>query len=387
MREPKPKKDKNGVYHIRFRIKSKDGKVYQKHFSKSEWRTGKDAVNYYNQWMKDEGLSTSGINIDDLNRMYLKDTPLKQSTYDNRVLVYNKYIFPVFEKVVADKIEVKDIRRWQNELLKMKSKKGKEFRDGYLKAIQDHFRAILNYGVKLGYVNRSPFAITNAKRGNERKIIRHYTPDEFTQFVNAVDKQIYADFYTFLYWTGMRAGEVIALTDGDIDLTSGTISVTKSFYHAKKIVIPTPKSKNSFRTVVMTSEVKRIAERIINEHSKSYKYSKKAILFGFDQHLIISTLQFALERYSKRGGVHRINLHGFRHSHVYMLRKMGFNPFEIAKRIGDDIIEVNNTYGQWFDEGQREMVKQIDDMRNYALKIDENDDYVANVLQKEVGKA
>ena len=383
LREPKPRKGKDGNYHIRFRVKKKDGTAQQKHFSKASWKSGKDAIAYYYQWMKDEGFMNTGITIGDLNRMYLRDTALKPSTKDNRVLIYDAYIKPKFDSIPAEKIEVKDIRLWQNQLMKMKSRLGRPFSDGFLKSIQDHFRAILNYGVTMEYLDKSPFKIQNCKRNNAKKIIKHYTPEEFSRFVNAVDKQIYADFYTFLYWTGMRAGEVIALTDEDIDLSNGTISVNKTFYDKKKIVIPTPKSKNSYRTVVMTADVKRIVEHIISDHQKAYGYSKKAILFGFDEHLVIATLQFALTRYSERAGVHRINLHAFRHSHVYMLRKMGFNPFEIAKRIGDDIVQVNKTYGQWFDEGQRDMVERIDNMQ----KITENLEIVAIPLQSTIGKA
>ena len=60
------------------------------------------------------------------------------------------------------------------------------------------------------------------------------------------------------------------------------------------------------------SQVKNIVERLVSDHTKAYGYTDDAILFGFDEHLEISTLQKALERYIKASGVPAISLHGYR---------------------------------------------------------------------------
>ena len=53
--------------------------------------------------------------------------------------------------------------------------------------------------------------------------------------------------FLLLYWTGMRIGELLALTYNDIDLEKRTISINKSYQRldGRDIITPpkTPKSK------------------------------------------------------------------------------------------------------------------------------------------------
>lgn len=390
MREPKATKEKDGKYHLRFRIKGKDGKIHQKHFSKRQWKSAKDASAFYKEYMKTAGYDQHGLTVSDLFQLYIKDTPLKLRTKQNRERIHKLYVEPTIGRMIAEQVDVKDVRDWQNKLLSAKGKvTNKLLRDGYTHGIQNDLRTIFNYGVKMRYIQGSPFLVGNVSKKEAKKVIKHWTPAEFRQFIDYAyqKKPIYADFYTVLYWTGMRAGEVLALRYKDVDLIHGTIDVNKTYDNVNKRDEETPKSKNSARKVIMTSQVKNIVERLVSDHTKAYGYTDDAILFGFDEHLEISTLQVALKRYIKASGVPVISLHGFRHSHVFFLRKMGFNPFEIAKRIGDDIAEVNKTYGQWFDELQKEMVAKIDEFNSKVEKMPENTENVANMVQSEVGKA
>lgn len=75
-----------------------------------------------------------------------------------------------------------------------------------------------------------------------------WTIEEFGQFVDCImDKRQSYMFFMILYWTGMRLGELLALTPVDIDLDKHTISITKSYqrFEKKDVVTPpkTPKSK------------------------------------------------------------------------------------------------------------------------------------------------
>lgn len=56
--------------------------------------------------------------------------------------------------------------------------------------------------------------------------------------------------YEVLYWCGVREGEMLALTLGDIDFHNKTISISKtlSIIHGKEY-ITSPKTVSSIRTV------------------------------------------------------------------------------------------------------------------------------------------
>lgn len=59
-------------------------------------------------------------------------------------------------------------------------------------------------------------------------------------------------YYCFevLYWSGIREGELLALTPADIDLKRKTISVTKTFQHINgRDLVTDPKTPKSRRKV------------------------------------------------------------------------------------------------------------------------------------------
>ncbi len=77
--------------------------------------------------------------------------------------------------------------------------------------------------------------------------------EEFNDFLETVsDKAETRMAFLLLYWTGMRIGELLALTYDDINLEEKTISVTKSYQRLKgKDVDNTAKTQKSIRIITM----------------------------------------------------------------------------------------------------------------------------------------
>ena len=66
-------------------------------------------------------------------------------------------------------------------------------------------------------------------------------------------------------------------------------------------------------------------------------------------------------------GLKQIRIHDFRHSHAsFLINNMagaGFSDFDIAKRLGDTVETLHNTYAHWFDTKDKSIV----DMMNKLL--------------------
>lgn len=79
------------------------------------------------------------------------------------------------------------------------------------------------------------------------------TKQEFMKFVDELmDKRMSYLAFMILYWTGIRIGELLALTPGDIDLERHTISITKSYQRlGKKDVVTEPKTPKSRITLII----------------------------------------------------------------------------------------------------------------------------------------
>ena len=57
-----------------------------------------------------------------------------------------------------------------------------------------------------------------------------WTQDEYQKFIEEVaDKEV--SFYAFemIYWTGIREGELLALSKSDFDFAKGTVTISKSY--------------------------------------------------------------------------------------------------------------------------------------------------------------
>ena len=154
-----------------------------------------------------------------------------------------------------------------------------------------------------------------------------------------------------LFYSGMRFGEMMALTLGDIDLAANTISITKTFHQSMHTIGP-PKTENSVRCIAMPPSI--IGE-ILTYTSKIYGINPHDRIFTFTN----SLLRGNIKRGTEKAGIPRIRIHDLRHSHVSLLIELGFSPHLIAERIGDTVQMVNNTYGHLYPSKHEEVADKL----------------------------
>ncbi len=185
--------------------------------------------------------------------------------------------------------------------------------------------------------------------------------EEYLQFIEAVkDKDI--SFYSFeiLYWTGIRLGELRALTKADFDFDKKTMRISKS---AQRIdgeeIITDPKMPKSKRTIMLP-------DFLIKEFKD---YFLKIEYFSEDEQIFPKCKTYfnkEMERGIKKSKVKKIKLHALRHSHISLLIEMGFTPVDIASRTGYESIKVLMDYSHMFPNKQVDMVDKLDKEGEYS---------------------
>lgn len=183
-----------------------------------------------------------------------------------------------------------------------------------------------------------------------------WTKEEYQKFSDCLmDKHVSWIAFQILFWTGIRIGELMALTFADVNLDSKIISINKSFQRLKgKDVVTAPKTPKSIRTVNIPAF---LAEDILDY--------KESLFFPQPEDRVIPVNKSFLEREMARGvklsGVKKIRIHDLRHSHVSLLIELGFSPKEIAERLGHENIETTlNTYSHLYPNKQERMADRLD---------------------------
>lgn len=236
---------------------------------------------------------------------------VKQSTFSAYILILENHIYPAFGNMCE--LEEKSVQEFT--LQKLNSGLSQKT----IKDILIVLKMIMKYGVKHGFLeykewdikfpterenqNLEVLSITNQKK------IMTFIQEHFT-FKNL-------GIYICLS-TGLRIGEVCALTWDDINIDTGTISVKKTIeriyivdgeYKHTELIINTPKTKNSIREIPMTKELINFLKPLKKIVNESYY-----ILTNEEKPTEPRTYRNYYKKLIKNLNIPELKFHGLRHS-------------------------------------------------------------------------
>lgn len=295
---------------------------------------------------------TPDMTFQALYDLYIEDMShrLRENSIAGKKNVFKNRILPYFKDKPVNAITPADIRAWQNEQISL------GYSDAYLDRIQNMLTTIMNYAVKFYNLPVNP-CNRAGHMGKRTRSQNFWTLEEFNQIIETVTDPTANTALMVLFYSGMRFGELLALTLSDMDFENNTINITKSLQHRAKLgdIVTPPKTDNGIRCISMPplimQAIKSYTERI-------YGISGKDRVFTFTKSLINGNMK----RGATKTGVKTIRIHDLRHSHVSLLIEMGFSPHLIAERIGDTVQMVNNTYGHLYPTKHKEVADKLNDL-------------------------
>lgn len=293
-----------------------------------------------------------------------KRNKIKITTYYGVEKTTKKYIYKYFYNFKLHDIKIHNLQEWKNTLIKSNlSISRTNLIISYLKEIltysnvyYDFDTKIANYLVKIR--DDSPIKNDSLKDN-------YWTYEEYNRFITNVDDNYYSLIFKFLYYTGVRLGELRALNWNDIDFIKKTLSITKSMSKdsfQKGSIIVSPKTKNSIRTLDLSNNLINELLAYKEEQKKIYGFNNNWYVFGGFQYLGITTLRNKLNQYIKIANVKKITIHGFRHSHVSLLIDIGCDFKDVAERIGDTIKMVQETYYHMFPKRKKIIIERLNNL-------------------------
>ena len=347
MRAEKDKK--TGKWLIQYRYTDWQGK--RRKSTKRGFATKREAEEWLRNFLITQNADFD-MKFEEFWKMYCADmeTRLREHTMRTKKYIVDLKILPYFGKKRVNDITAADIRQWQNELIK------KGYSPTYLKTINNQLSAIFNYAVRYYDLKSNPCAKAGSMGKSKAEEMDFWTGEEFRKFIDSVmNKRLSYMAFMTLYWTGMRLGELLALTPKDVDLEKRTISITKSYQRlGRKDVITPPKTPKSKRVITIPEF---LAADIKDYMDSLYDLREDDRLFPITKYY----LEHEMQRGIKESGVKRIRLHDLRHSHASLLIELGFSPLEIANRLGHEKVETTlNTYAHLYPNKQTKLADRLD---------------------------
>lgn len=203
-----------------------------------------------------------------------------------------------------------------------------------------HLGAAINDAVYEGWIRKTPcYKIRITSQVTSEKKIKWLEVDEVKKLekVFRKDKTGFGDFFDFLLRTGLRFAEALGLTPKDIDFTNMTIDINKSLNYKPGFQCgqfqPT-KNRYSNRIIAIDDR----AAQDLKEHLSGVAENKPIWPAWYAEEngtkVYNSIFNSYLTKMCAQAGVHRISIHGLRHTHASLLIANRVSVQSVAKRLG-----------------------------------------------------
>ena len=351
---PAYKDEKTGKWFAKFYYTNWQG------IKKQKWKRGfatkKEALGFERDFLEKQSANPD-MTFQNLYEIYMEDMAarLKQSTLLTKKAVLQTHILPFFGSKPMNEIKASDVRRWQAKLMSSPN----NYSQTYLKKINTELNSIINYAKRFYDLNTNPCGKAGTIGKAKAEEMDYWTYDEYIAFREGVkDKSLSYICFEVLYWTGMREGELLALSPADIDLDNKTISINRTYQRIEgKDVFTSPKTRKSKRKIP-------IPDFLCQELSD---YIQSRYMLDADERLFPVTksyLSHEMIRGCKNTGVKKIRIHDIRHSHASLLINQGCDALMLADRLGHEKVSTTlNTYSHLFPHKQQELVHSLESLQ------------------------
>lgn len=325
-------KEKNGSWSFRCRYTDSQGKAKQKH--KSGFSTKRDAKQAEAEFIKQRENgnleTTNGMMLADLTDLYIKSLSSKCQKSTIKTYQIKSQLFLKYVNKKVNKITSNDVRKMCDAMLEDGASKS------YIKAIKSLLASVLDFGMQ--YYGLSKNVAKNVKLVYKREVkkedeeLNYITYEEFKKLDAVLRHDAKDCAIRFMYWTGLRIGELQALKWKDVDRFK-TININKSYSSHTDAINP-PKTASSERIIILPTNMQEMLKTMYMANSKVDGFNEDCYVFGTNKIINRVTIFYRLRKCVELSGISNVTVHGLRHSHASYLFDIGADVGAISRRLG-----------------------------------------------------
>ena len=273
------------------------------------------------------------------------------------------HLIPALGSVPLDRLTGEDCQKFLNDLKENGRKVGREKKGPGLSARSVRscchvLRMALGRAVKEKLIRKNPALCCKLPQlpCDEMKIL---SEEEIRRFLIQAKEEGLYEFFLLELMTGMRRGEILALTWDDLDWETGALRINKQVTLAGgKELLCAPKTKAAIRTVVLPP----VMVDVLREYRKR---SFTPLLFPSrilpEQPIDPGQIRKRLHRILKHSGCKDLRFHDLRHTFTTMSLENGMDIKTLSAIIGHaSALTTLDVYTHITNEMQENAAEQID---------------------------
>lgn len=359
--------------------KRKDGR-WEGRYIKSRTGTGKIAYGYvYAKTYRETkaklqektslNKSQSAVTSQDLFSSIASDwfesieSQTKESTRNKYLNMLNSYILPLYGDQTLDSITYDFIDAHCNFLLVSGGKNGNGLSAKTVTDVLSIIRNVLKFAIRKGmYVPCDGSAIQVKRTAMPMRVLSKNEQEQLCKYILAEPEPCNIGILVCLF-TGLRVGEICALRWEDVSFLDQTIHVHHTLQRVQnklgkgsktKIVVTTPKSACSIRTIPIPDELNKVLA--------AYKKSSSGYLLTNDISRFVEprTMQNRFKKVLKLNGIEPANFHAIRHTFATRCIEVGFDVKSLSEILGHATVNITmNRYVHPTLELKKENMKKL----------------------------
>lgn len=384
---------KNGKWYSRGKLKKEDGSYYEYRRLAKQCNRKSEAEAYelkFREQFQQENIihiRKSKTFKSVANEMIENSSDIKYSTVKTDMDILKKVNISIGDKLI-NVITAKTLQHLIHNL-------EEQYSERYVKNIYYTINKVFKHAVFKDYIKVNPLEKVKRKvdKDSIKKEMLFWEPSDFELFIDNIDNTEMKAFFIFSFWMGTRRSETLALQWKDIDWKTRSVHIYKTVTQRAKDAfwaITTSKRKNSIRVIMMPKIVVDALQELYDLQKVMYAFSEDVYLFGYYRPMGLDRPRRYLKNTIKMINENNdhilpdIRIHDLRHSHAsYLINNMSdqFTVYDIAKRIGDTVDTVLNTYAHWFKDADRKVVNAIDQQITTSDNSESSSSYLDELKQ------
>jgi len=288
----------------------------------------------------------------------------KESTQYNYKGYLQGHIYPHIGSITIDKIRKKDLKLLFDKL----SIKG--LRLSTCRTIKIPLNGVLDHAVDSEWIDSNPLKNIKSGKDSAKNEVDPLTEKDAISLLDEMQKHRDGVFYPpvlCLLRTGIRIGELQALTWADVDFENRLIDINKTYWRGN---ISSTKNKKT-RKVDMSNQLTEVLRELKQIQWKRFA-GKNVPQWVFSEQmsnvLCCETLRRAINRCLEVAGLRHIRIHGLRHTYATTRLLKGHNIGDVSYQLGhSDIAVTYNTYTHWIPGKFKSEVDELDSTQKHPI--------------------